>query len=659
MKINTLSILLILSLAFLGSISEMRAQEHDLNKAERDYEQLNYVDAREVYLKTVENGYHSEEILTKLANIYYFNAEYYKAVEWYKRLFEESDPEEAMLYLRYAQALKATGEVEKAKNIFEQYNQKGQRDTTRLTVADYQDMIELNADRYEVKVLEELYDENQITYGHTVQNEKLTYASTEPLKRGMIKKKDAWTGMSYMSLYEVPIDSVNQLAGEPEKLDGEIQGKFHQSSATYTRDGQTMYFTRNNYTAENKKNKLQEKSYLKIYRTHQDERGKWKKPEDLSINGNDFSTGHPALSPNDSVLYFASDRAGGYGETDLWQVEIKKDGSLGEPKNLGSKINTEARESFPFMAKDSVLYFSSDGHFGLGGLDVFAIKLQEDGSFGSLINLGEPINSPADDFSYGIDTDTRYGFFSSDRNQASDTSFVKTNIYSFKEEEPVEDPYEAWIVGCVTDKDTEEPLPDSKITLTELDSNEFYKSVMTDEEGCYKVEINKFDTYTVRAEKEDYDTDEKVSKPKKDHQVIDFQLKRNRQELKTGVDLAKVLNIPLIYFDFDKSNIRDDAAADLEKVYQVLLEFSDLRLNIRSHTDSRGSDAYNQALSERRAKSTRDYLVSKGIDKTRLEIEGLGERELVNECKDGVPCSAEKHQENRRSEFIVLEGEPE
>src|SRR5699024_1307637 len=319
------------------------------------------------------------------------------------------------------------------------------------------------------------------------------------------------------------------------------------------------YFTRSNYTAEDKKNKKEEQTYLKIYRAQKNKKGKWTDVEDLPINGKDFSTAHPALSPDEKTLYFASDRAGGEGETDIWKVAIEEEGKLGTPENLGSQINTKARERFPFMTKDSTLYFSSDGHFGLGGLDVFAIKLKKDGTYGNLVNLGEPINSPADDFSYGVNQETRYGFFSSNRNPETDTSFVKTNIYSFKEEKPLKDPYIAWIEGCVTDKDTGEPLPESDITLTELEENEIYKSLKTDEEGCYKVEINKYDTYLVRAEKEDYDSDEKVSTPKLEKQTINFQLKRNKQEVTPGVDLAKVLNIPMIYFDFDKSNIRPDA----------------------------------------------------------------------------------------------------
>ncbi|HLS31441.1 MAG TPA: OmpA family protein, partial [Flavobacteriaceae bacterium] len=203
------------------------------------------------------------------------------------------------------------------------------------------------------------------------------------------------------------------------------------------------------------------------------------------------------------------------------------------------------------------------------------------------------------------------------------------------------------------DKNTDEPIEEAEIKFTDSEGEE-YVLLSTDEEGYYKTETHKYETYTIRASKEEYDTDEKVSKAKLDEQRIDFQLQRNVVVLTPGVDLANVLNIQIIYFDFDKSNIRPDAQVDLEKVYQVLKEYPEIRINIRSHTDSRGSDAYNLALSDRRAKSTKAYLINKGIDASRVEAEGLGERELINECSDGVPCTEAQHQANRRSEFIIL-----
>ena len=193
----------------------------------------------------------------------------------------------------------------------------------------------------------------------------------------------------------------------------------------------------------------------------------------------------------------------------------------------------------------------------------------------------------------------------------------------------------------------------ASVTLIDAET-EVYAKLNTDEKGYYKVEKNKFESYFIKSEKEGYDTDEKVSQANPETQQIDFQLQQNKVVLEEGVDLAKVLNIPIIYFDFDKSNIRQDAQVELEKVFAALKQYPQLKLNIRSHTDSRGNDAYNKTLSERRAQATLNYLVEKGIDNSRLKYEGLGERELVNNCSNGVVCTAEEHQKNRRSEFIVI-----
>jgi outer membrane protein OmpA-like peptidoglycan-associated protein len=351
------------------------------------------------------------------------------------------------------------------------------------------------------------------------------------------------------------------------------------------------------------------------------------------------------------MLYFSSDRPGGFGDSDLYVASINEDGSIGQAKNLGKEINTGGKETFPFVSAENELYFSSDGHFGLGGLDVFYVKIK-DKAFGNLLNIGEPVNSSADDFAFGINDTTKRGFISSNRSQ-TEGKFVYDNIYSFVETTPIQDPYLANIDGYVTDKQTGKPLQNTSITLTDS-KGEIYAQLRTDDKGYYQIETNKIETYFIKAEKEGYDTDEKVSKPNLETQQIDFQLQQNKVNIEPGTDLSKVLNIPIIYFDFDKWNIRPDAQVELEKVFAALKEYPQLKLNIRSHTDSRGNDAYNKALSIRRAKSTLDYLVSKGIDSSRLKSEGLGESELVNNCANGIPCSVKEHQKNRRSEFIVI-----
>lgn len=635
----------------------VQAQKGKMEKAKKSYEHLDYVNAQEVYLKMAEKGHGSEEIYTKLANTYYFNAEYKEAVKWYEKTFaENSDPMGTMTYLRYSQSLRAMGKEEKAKEYYNLFLKKSGRSDE--TVIDYMDLIKQNSDRYKMKPLEKIYTEDQITYGHEVQDGELIYATTVDKVNTFVNKKDAWNGMSFLRLYEVPISKDNKITGESQQLRGALKGKFHSSSAVFTKDGKRVYFTRSNMEVK----KGAESQNLKIYMAKK-EGDEWKDAKPLGISSDDYSTAHPALSPDESKMYFASDMLGGHGQSDLYVVDINADGSVGNPENLGDKINTGGRETHPFVSDDNELYFSSDGHFGLGGLDVFYVKIKKDGSFGPLMNVGTPINSNADDFSFGINTETKYGFVSTDRpknenseagSEEMDTdNFVKTNIYSFKETKPIKNVYKGEIEGIVTDKHSEEPIENATVKLLNKDGEEIAKT-QTDADGHYDLKNDdRYQTYTVRVSHDEYDTDEALSEPGLAKQEIDFQLQRNIAALTPGTNLAEVLNIPIIHFDFDKSNIREDAQVQLEKVYTVLTENPDLKIQIRSHTDSRGSDAYNMKLSDRRAQSTRDYLIKLGIEASRLAAKGFGETKLVNGCSNGVDCTEEQHQANRRSEFMV------
>lgn len=656
MKNNILtSILLVL---FLGNVHapisaqdrKERKSERKLKKGDKKYENLKYIDARDVYLRVAERGYESEELFTKLGNSYYFNAEYDQAVKWYEKLFDMAPKKiDPLLYLRYSQSLRSNGQKSKAEDYFDRFQSATGRNTEQISAMDYGEMIERNSGRYDMDTISELYDDEQISYGQTVHEDKLIYSSTEEKANSFLNIKDGWSGLSFTSLYEVDIDSANHVLGKPKKLKGKLKRRFHDGSPVLTKDGETMYFTRSNFTGGDRGNRND--SNLKIYRSDRVD-GKWQKAEGVPFNGDEFSTAHPALNFDETKLYFVSDREGGEGQSDLYAVTLEEDGSYGHPENLGPRINTPGRETFPFVSKENILYFSSDGHYGLGGVDVFAVKIEEDGSHGEIINVGEPVNSYADDFAFGIDDDTRYGFVSSNRAPKGDT-LVHANIYSFRENEPLN--FMALIEGYVTDEDTDEPIEKAGVTLAVLQSDEDYKHTFTDEKGYYSVETALNDEYTVRGEKEDYDPDEKVSEVGEEKQRIDLELKRSRVPLEAGMDLAEVLNIPLIYFDFDKWDIREDAQVDIEKIYEVMQDYPDIRIKIHAHTDSRGNHEYNDLLSERRAQSTMDYLIDRGVDENRLEFEGHGERDLVNDCDGSIPCSAEEHQENRRSEFIVEE----
>lgn len=636
-------------LFFLGfsSLALLHGQEKQLQKAAESYENLNYVNAQKVYLAVAEKGYQSEELFTKLGNSYYFNAQYDEAVKWYQSLFDlNAAPDEGIVYLRFSQALKAVGESAKSEKYYNAYVVKNGVQSSLRTTIDYKKLIEQNSGRYQMGAIDKLFDDKNISFGHFKLGSTLYFTSTSDSK-SFSNKRSAWDGLSFLSLYTVELDPLNNATANPEKLKKNLESKFHESSPVLTADGNTIYFTRSNVTSKTKKDNQK----LKIYRSRR-VNGKWQEAIELSINSDHFSSAHPALNANETKLYFSSDRPGGFGESDLYVSNINTDGSIGKPENLGKTINTPGKETFPFVSPQNELYFSSDGHYGLGGLDVFYVKIKYDG-YGHLMNVGEPINSYADDFAFGIDFKTNRGFISSNRSSKKG-QFVYDNIYSFLETLPIIDVYASMIEGTVTDKQTGLPLKNASVVLTDSE-NKLFKEANTDESGRYRMAANKFESYFVRASLEKYDADEALTQSGLSNHLINFQLQLNEVALVPGTDLAKVLNIPIIYFDFDKSDIRKDAQVELEKLLAALNQYPNLKIEIRAHTDSRGNDNYNKGLSQRRATSTLNYLVENGIDGTRLSAVGLGETELVNNCGNDVDCPEEEHQKNRRSEFIVKE----
>ncbi|KAB1154927.1 OmpA family protein, partial [Flavobacterium luteum] len=339
-----------------------------------------------------------------------------------------------------------------------------------------------------------------------------------------------------------------------------------------------------------------------------------------------------------------------YGQSDIWKVAINEDGSFGTPENLGVTINTEGKESFPIITNENELYFATDGHPGLGGLDIFMSRMNADGSFKAPINIGAPANSPQDDFAYLIDTKTRKGFLTSNR----DGGKGYDDIYKFLETRKLV--CEQVLSGIVTDLETGEILANTKVTLFD-DKFNTIKEVFSDDKGFYTFEVECGKSYYIRAEKELYETKElKVTIPTSNGKTdFPIQLEKKVKPVTVGDDLAKAFGIKIIYFDLDKWNIRPDAALELEKILDVMKQYPTMKIDVRSHTDSRQTHKYNEKLSDRRAKSTMAWLVTNGVDASRLIGKGYGETLLVNKCADGVKCSEEEHQANRRSEFIITE----
>jgi len=634
------------AIAFFAFIT-LQAQESKLASADKKYEKYAFVDAIKTYERVAEKGYKSVDLFQKLGNAYYFNAELEKANKWYAELFAMNQPVEPEYYYRYSQTLKATGDYVKANQVLEQFNQKKAEDIRAKNYSEnknYLDVIKANSRRYNVETT--TINSEYSDYGTSFYNQKLLFTSARDTG-GFAKKRHTWTNQSFTKIYASEVMADGSL-GKPEKFNTSINSKFNESTPVITKDGKTIYFTRNNYN-DGKKGKNAEKvTLLKIYKGTLDGE-KWTNIKELPFTSNEYSVAHPALSPDEKTLYFSSDMPGTLGVSDLFKVAINADGSFGTPVNLGKGINTEGRETFPNVTDENELYFASDGQLGLGGLDVFVAKINTDGTFGEAKNVGSPVNGPKDDFAYIIDTKTRKGFFSSNR----DSEKGYDDIYSFLETKKMA--CEQLLTGTIIDKETGLPIANAKITLSDASFN-VVKVVTADQSGKYTFEVECGTTYYIKGEKTGYNTaEQKVVVPETSGETtVVIELEKPVKQVTVGTDLAKTFGIKIIYFDLDKSDIRQDAAIDLAKIVDVMKEYPTMKVDVRSHTDSRATKKYNEKLSDRRAKSTISWMISDGIQKERLSGKGYGETQLVNKCADGVECSEEEHQLNRRSEFIIM-----
>ena len=640
---------LLLCLAIISFLSNSGfAQKAKIAAADKKYNSYAYIDAIQTYERLAEKGYQSVEMFEKLGNAYYFNSDFEKAVQSYEKLYQLQSELAPEYFYRYAQSLKATGKEKEAATILAKFENKSSDDSRSKRLknnTDYLEDIKANVGIY--TIVNAGINSKYSDYGSTIVDNKLIFTSARDTG-GVGQRKHAWTGEHFTNLYAAGVNG-ELSPSNPVRYDANVNSKFHEATPVFTKDGNTMYFTRNNYLDGKKGKDANKVTLLKIYKATL-VNNRWTNVTELPFNSNNFSTAHPALSPDEQTLYFVSDRPGTIGQSDLYKVAINSNGTYGEPINLGVEINTEGRETFPFVTKDSQLYFASDGHPGLGGLDVFSTKINNDGSFGEVENDGAEMNSPKDDFGYYRDSEINKGFFSSNR----DGGLGSDDIYRFTSK----DKCKQILKGIVTDSATGETLAGVQLILL----NKQYKVIAettSDALGYYAFDVNCRRTYHVRANKKDYTSKEtKLRTPEVTGETkLDIQLESTICRVAVGDDLGKCFGIKMIYFDLDKSNIRKEAALDLAKILDVLIQNPTMKLDIRSHTDCRQTAKYNMALSDRRAKATIAWLVSKGIDSSRLTGRGYGESQLINDCgcepTNASNCTEEQHQMNRRSEFII------
>jgi len=612
-------------LLFIGNSFMVSAQKGKQKKADRLFDDLAYIEAVEVYKELVKNDYNTDYNNQKLGDSYMKLRSPENAVFYYGDAMkaETASPE---YYFKYAQALRGVKRYKESREWLEKYRNSGKapKEVDEMLSKEILD-FKLN-DKY--SLAKAAFNSDYSDFGAIENDGKIYFVSARD--EGMSRKSKiySWNGEPFLDVYQLETGKVSPLSGDVNTI-------LHDGPICISKDGKTMFFTRNNYL-NNKKGKPDKDKInnLKIYRAS-NVNGKWENVSELPFNNDSYSVGHPALSKDEKTLYFASDMPSGMGGTDIYKIEILDDNLYGAPVNMGKTINTIMDESFPYVTEPNVLYFSSTGHLGLGLMDIFKADLGKVPV--AVENLGSPVNSSMDDFAYFQKDQTNTGYLASNRDGASD------DIYEFNLLKPL------MLKGKVTDIVNQSPIPLATVRLMD-ESGKQIAFLETDKDGNYQIEINRDTRYPIEAKhikyQEEKGTINSIDTDDKEELIYDIALDPIE-------DVDYLAEIDNIYFDFDKSVIRSDGEKELEKLVDLMKnEYPELVIEIGSHTDIRGSNKYNDALSIRRAKSTYDYLVSKGVSSDRIQkYKGYGESQPAMECER---CTSSDHQLNRRSMFSVV-----
>ncbi len=628
--------------------------------ADRYFNEYAYKKSAELYHVILKKGDSSKLVLERLGDSYYYNTDTEEAEKWYGKLLNNYQAEVLPeYYFRYAQVLKSNGKYNESDAMMKKFKSLQVSDTRAEVLYKIPNHISVFSDETDMVV--NLHNVSINTkysdYGGFEKEGKFYFASTKPKSSGR-NRIYKWNNQPFYNLYEANIVE-QHISGETNEskiieltdqniLSDEINTRYHDASAILTKDGQTMYFTRDNYNGKKLEKDKNRCTHLKLYRASL-VNGYWANVEELSFNSEDYSIGHPALSRDEKTLYFTSDMPGGLGATDIYKISLFTPNQYGLPENLGKPVNTEGREMFPFISQDDVLYFSSDGHSGLGALDIFETKI-EGNTYTKVKNIGAPFNSKLDDFSFTLNKDKTKGFLSSNREGGKGDD----DIYSFSilNVKPVLCTQN--VTGIVTDNVTGNIIAQATVKL--IDTNgAIIKTTQSDASGVYSFsEVDCKNSYKLLGEKKNYTSD------RNSVSTTDILGETQKADLElTALIIGNEIVINPIFFDFDKFNIRAEAVYELEKIITVMNSNPEMVIKIESHTDSRATKAYNRKLSDNRAKYTRDYITSRGIASNRIASAiGYGESQLLNNCNDANQntCTEEEHQRNRRSKFIIVSG---
>lgn len=750
--LNSIAILIGLSV----SISVF-GQDYKIQKANTSFENMSYPDAVRTYEKILSDKKldkrQEKEILTNLGMTYKKLQDFRNAKRIYAELFKKYEKQlDAKEYLNYAQVLAGNGNYREAQKMYSQYGEYQKNDLRggRFALA-YMDDSHFYKDsaQYEIQYMDQM-NSRFADFSPTYYENGLVFVSAR--KKGTaIKRVFGLDETPFLDLYLYPdstltfipteesddfyptdpdlnvldpimeYETTQAVRGLPdiqvEEFSKKLNSKYHEGPLTFSKDFKTVIFTRNNYLNGRVRKSDDGFNMLKLYMAEKNG-DKWTNITELPFNSNNYSTGHPAFSPENQRLYFVSDMPGGYGGTDIYYVDFIN-GEWGSPINLGPEINTEGNEMFPFIDQYGNMYFASDGLPGLGGLDIFYIELRNGIPQSEAENLGAPINSSKDDFGLITDGNRLSGFFSSNRKRG----YSDDNIYSF-------------VRGCnelnllVFERETLQPITNAEVRVVRNGVNR--DAYYTDENGGVSVCLEANRDFYFKVFKDGFDastitygtlsrslTNSRTISVFMNHEVIPLIKGRivtefdhlavagaqvtlentddgSTETVITGQDgrytfqpltkgnyVVKAVKensmavtksaitedneeialvstddyivLENINYDYGKYDLKADGRKELEeKVIPILEKYPDVRIELSSHTDSRSSQEFNLALSQKRADKVKQYLVNKGIDEDRIVALGYGKSKLLNDCTENKRCTAAQHRVNRRTEIKIL-----
>ncbi len=602
-------------------------QDKSTQRADKLFESYQYVNAIEEYSKLATGKGANTYVYTRLADSYYnvFNTE--AAVKWYAKAVESKV--DAETHYHYAQSLKTLGKYQEANQQMDAFALQASNDPRareHRANPDYIPSLVNKTKLFDVGTTN-IQSKGQSDFAPVLTSDNTLYFVST---RNTSNKKDKWANQPYVDIFQ-SVRNQDGTLSEPKAI-SELNTGFHDGPVAVSADGNTMFFARDSHSSgQFEKDK---KSNVKIgqqglYKATKVD-GKWSNIEALSLNSTNYSVSHPSLSKDGKTLFFASNMPGGLGESDIWKVTINGT-QLGTPQNLGAKINTPGKENFPFITDDNTLYFASSGHQGFGGLDVFKVDLD---TTEKAQNLGKPVNSEKDDFSFSLNLVLNAGYFASNRSGID-------AIYSAI---PV---CKAQAIALVSNQITGDILSNATVAILDAKGNTI-ATKQTDASGRVSYDVDCETGYEFIA-----------SAPNFNAQAFPIQRTQSGENLVEAKLLpeeviitdTEVLLAP-IFFEFNKSNITAQGAGELDKLIKVMNDHPEMVILVKSHTDTKGKAAYNLNLSEQRAQSTVQYIISKGIASDKISGKGYGSSTPKINC--GGNCTDDNHAQNRRSEFMIV-----